>query len=232
MKFQSAIITQASGSVGGATFSRNKGGGYIRAKVTGTNPQSDAQTAQRSMFATISAAWRDLTDAQRTAWGAAATYFAYTDALGQTKLYSGAQLFSKLNGGIRSANPAATLLDEPPASVSIPTVTNSTFALQVDGTDVVIGGTFSPVNVPTGFVAKVYGTAGLSAGITNPASSAYKLINTIAAAAAFDTAEIGWSDVTGTPAVGSKVFISIDLISTTSGQMQEVFNASSIITAV
>ena len=233
MKFTSAILTQASGSLGGATASRNKGGGYFRARVAGTNPQSDAQTAQRSMFATISAAWRNLTDGERGAWKDAAAYFPYTDSLGQTKTYSGSQLFGKLNGGIRSANPAAALLDTPPSPVSIPTLTIAGFAVINEGANSAFEGAYTTSTVPTGFRLKIYATAGLSAGISNPANSAYSLISSLAAASSITIdGTVDYDPRYGVPPVGSKVFVSYILISTVTGQLQEVLNTSAIVVAV
>lgn len=231
MKFKSAIITDASGSLGGATFSKNKGGLFVRARIKGTNPQSDAQTAQRGQFAAISAAWRGLTDVQRTAWEAATAYFPYQDKLGQTKNYSGAQLFGKLNGGIRSASPSASLLTDPPAPIAVPTLTISGFNVNNDGGEMEVEGTFAPTTVPTGFTLMIYTTGGLSAGISSPQNSAYKLLGRIASGATIAT-QMAVIDA-GQPvaAEGTKLFISGTLISTTTGQMGEVFNASAIVAA-
>lgn len=229
MKFKSPIISDASGSLGGATFSKNKGGLFIRARIKGTNPQSDAQTAQRGQFAGISAAWRGLTDTQRTAWEAATAYFPYQDKLGQTKQYSGAQLFGKLNGGIRSASPSASLLTEPPSPVSLPSIIVSDFGVTNDGGDMSFTGTYAPTTVPANCVLMVYTTSGLSAGISSPQNSAYKLLGRIAASANIATQLAVLDANQPTAADDSKVFISMTVISTVTGQMAEVLNASAIV---
>ena len=229
MKFKSPIISDASGSIGGATFSKNKGGLFIRAKIKGTNPQSDAQTAQRGQFSTISATWRTLTDDQRAAWEAATPYFPYQDKLGQTKNYSGAQLYSKLNGGIRSASPSASLLVTPPAPVSIPTLTVTGFAVTNGSGNMALTGTFAPTTVPADCVLMVYTTSGLSAGISSPQNSTYKLLGRIAASANIATQLAVLDGGQPTAALESKVFLSMTLISTVSGQMSEVLNTSAIV---
>jgi len=229
MKFKSAIITDASGSLGGATFSKNKGGLFVRARIKGTNPQSDAQTAQRGQFAAISAAWRGLTDEQRTAWETATAYFPYQDKLGQTKNYSGAQLFGKLNGGIRSASPSASLLTSPPAPVSIPSLTVTGFAATNDSGNMALTGTFAPTTVPADCVLMVYTTSGLSAGISSPQNSAYKLLGRIAAGANISTQLAVLDGGQPTAALETKVFLSMSLISTVTGQMAEVLNTSAIV---
>lgn len=231
MKFTSAILTQASGSLGGATASRNKGGGYFRARVAGTNPQTDAQTAQRGLFAAISAAWRSLTDAQRDAWKAAASAFPYTDSLGQVKTYSGSQLYNSLNGGILSANPGAALLTDPPAPVTFPTLSNPALGITNDAGTMFLASPFSPATVPTYFAARIYATPGLSAGVSNPPTSAYKLIKVQPAAGNILSGLNEYTNVIGAAAIGSKVFVSIDLVSTDSGQKKEVFNTSCIVAA-
>lgn len=94
-----AGIVDARGSISGQTFSRNANGAYIRARITGTNPGTEEQTAARSRFGSISSAWRSLTKPQADSWidAAKTTLGAYTDRLGQPSQYTGQQLFNKLN---------------------------------------------------------------------------------------------------------------------------------------
>ena len=69
MKFKSALVTQASGSVGGMTFSRNRYGMYTRAKGLPVNPNSEFQQAVRQIFSGLSSAWNGvLTSGQRSGW--------------------------------------------------------------------------------------------------------------------------------------------------------------------
>jgi len=69
MKFKSQILTQASGSVGGSTFSRNAGGMYIRARAIPTNPGTAEQNAVRWIMADLTSRWNNLlTDEQRLGW--------------------------------------------------------------------------------------------------------------------------------------------------------------------
>ena len=60
------MMTDASGKLGGQVFSKNRGGSYVRTKVTPTNPQSTAQMSIRGIFASISSRWSSLTEAQRS----------------------------------------------------------------------------------------------------------------------------------------------------------------------
>lgn len=86
MKFKSAILTQASGSVGGATFSHNKGGMYIRARATPTNPNSPQQQAVRAIMAALTSHWlTTLTEGQRTDWATYADNVPLPDVLGENR---------------------------------------------------------------------------------------------------------------------------------------------------
>lgn len=224
-------MTQLSGSVGGATASRNKGGSFVRARIKGTDPNSALQIAQRAKFSTIASTWRDLTDVERTAWADAAPSFPYTDSLGQVKIYSGFQLYASLNGGIRSANAAASLLTSPPSPVTIPTLTASSFTVTNDDPDVAVTATFAPTTVPTGFRCKIYATTGMSAGVSSPASSAFKLITSLAAGASISPLSDAYSDFFALPAVGSRVFMRVELISTASGQKGITAQTSAVVVA-
>lgn len=69
MLFKSQILTQASGSVGGITASRNRGGPYFRARSLVVNPNSPAQVVVRSIMSNLVERWATtLTAAQRASW--------------------------------------------------------------------------------------------------------------------------------------------------------------------
>jgi hypothetical protein len=69
MKYQAAIVTAASGSVGGLCFSRNHYGAYIRKRVNPVNPGSTFQTTTQGIFSALVAHWTStLTNDQRAAW--------------------------------------------------------------------------------------------------------------------------------------------------------------------
>ena len=60
MKFLSAVITQASGKLGGVVGAKNRGGNYFRAKVAPVQPRSVAQQEQRANLAALAGAWKTL----------------------------------------------------------------------------------------------------------------------------------------------------------------------------
>lgn len=99
MLIKSALITEASGSIGGLTASRNKGGQYLKARFVPTNPNTELQQAARSVFAACSSGWtNDITQSQREAWNAyAAEIPNRKNALGASIQTSGQNEFVAAN---------------------------------------------------------------------------------------------------------------------------------------
>jgi hypothetical protein len=63
-----SIIVSGSGSLGGHVYSASRKGFTARNAPIGSNQATAFQLAQRSLFFTVSKAWRKLSDAQRKAW--------------------------------------------------------------------------------------------------------------------------------------------------------------------
>jgi len=156
------MMTDASGKLGGQVFSKNRGGSYVRTKVTPINPQSVAQSAIRSIFASISQGWSALTDAQRQSWNAAVDSYGKTDVFGDIRNPSGKNLFQRLNqnlaisnqtglvvvglpDAIPLANPSTALLDSANNEIGIQT------SGDVTGSMVVVWAT-PPLSAGTRFV--------------------------------------------------------------------------------
>lgn len=91
------MMTDASGKLGGQVFSKNRGGSYVRTKVTPTNPQTSAQSTIRGIFASISSRWSSLTEAQRNSFNGFVQAYARTDIFGDLRNPSGKSLFQRLN---------------------------------------------------------------------------------------------------------------------------------------
>lgn len=91
------MMTDARGKLGGQVFSKNRGGAYVRTKVTPVNPQSVFQSAVRASFATFSQAWSGLTQELRDSWNGAVSSWATTDIFGDLRNPTGKNLFLRLN---------------------------------------------------------------------------------------------------------------------------------------
>lgn len=133
MKFKSSLLTQASGSIGGVTASRNKGGLYLRARATPTNPSSPQQQAVRALMSSLTSLWVDtLTDAQREAWKIYADNVPLIDSLGEPRNIPPLAHYvrsnvPRLQAGLDRVDDAPTIFDLSPFTMpGITSITAST----------------------------------------------------------------------------------------------------------
>jgi len=125
MQFKSQLITQASGSIGGTTFTRNSFSSLIcRARSMPVNPGTNQQGNIRSAFTNAVTVWESLlTDSERSDWTNWAHTLTLKNRLGEDYTPSGRQMFI----AFWSANQYAYLrgLDPTPPLVAAPTVMGS-----------------------------------------------------------------------------------------------------------
>lgn len=136
MKFKSEAMTQASGSIGGTTYSHNRGGMYRRARSIPTNPNSASQQAIRSFFAQAAAQWGNaLSAAQRAAWNNYGDLTPVTSVMGDEIKLSGQQMFVA-SATFRLRAGATVILDGPTtpglAELSGVTVTNGSGSADIN----------------------------------------------------------------------------------------------------
>jgi len=112
-------ITDARGSVGGVTFSRNTFGPYQRARVTPINPNTARQVMVRSSLAFLSNRWAaTLTAAQRASWGLYGSNVAMQDKLGATIYLSGYNHYIRSNIILKMTS--RTIIDAGPVIFELP----------------------------------------------------------------------------------------------------------------
>lgn len=127
MIFTSQVLTAASGSIGGVTYSHNRGGMYQRARAIPTNPNSPEQMAVRNIFGGLADHWGNtLTAAQRTAWDTYATFISWLNKLGQSTSLTGFNMYIRSNTPRIQAGLAR--VDDAPITATIGEFTNPTFA--------------------------------------------------------------------------------------------------------
>jgi len=119
IKFGS-LVTDGRGKIGGHVASKNRGGAYLRTKVTPVNPQTSYQLVARARITTFSQGWRSLTQEQRAAWDAAVGNWQKTDIFGDLKNPSGLNLYVRLNSNISEGGGAAIVSPPLPNSVDPP----------------------------------------------------------------------------------------------------------------
>lgn len=138
MKFTGVIASTVSGSIGGVTGSRNRGGQYLRRRSIPTNPNSALQAERRASMSNAVAAWTAvLTDSQRSAWNVWAANVPFVDSLGQTFYLTGQQAYirsalRRSPSGQPFINPGPTVFNHGPAPVSIGLFTLGAAAQQID----------------------------------------------------------------------------------------------------
>jgi len=209
-----ALVVDGRGKIGGHVASKNRGGAYLRTKVTPVNKQSAYQLAVRNRFTGLSQGWKGLTPAQIAAWNAAVAGYAKTDIFGDVHQPSGFSLYQRLNNNLETCGEAA--LTTPPLPEAVGIVVAGAL------TATAAGGLLSQVigaAVPADTKVKVYATAPQSPGKSFVKSN-YRLIQIVAAAApsplnlkaAYDLkfGSVG-------PA-GQKIFVKLIAVNTNTGQ--------------
>jgi hypothetical protein len=193
-----------SGSVAGVTSSRNRFGQYRRTRAQPTNPSSSFQTAVRARLQLNADAWKALTAAQREGWGALGAQFSRTDSLGQTYDLTGFAAYCSINNNRLAAGDVvvadAPLFDIPAPLASVtPTATIATLSVAYTGT-------------PLGAGIRAFISASPMRSAGRFYESDYRLINVTAAAAASPASVFTpYQARLGTPVVGAKIFVSVQL---------------------
>lgn len=197
-----ALVVDGRGKLGGHVASQNKGGSYLRTKVTPSNPQTTFQTSVRQIFGALSQAWSGLTASQILAWNSAVDSWKSTNIFGDIKLPSGKALFQRLNMELETSGQAQ--ITAPPAKLDM---------VQGVVDDVAINITFASLTgtgLYTGAVAhvKVFSSGPVSAGTTFVKNLMRQVYVAQANSGTFsDDAYTNYVAKYGVPAVGQKIYV-------------------------
>lgn len=154
-------VATVSGSIGGTTFSRNRGGAYMRIRAIPVDPATSFQLNRRADLSTLSQNWQGLTGDQRQGWENWASQNPRVDALGQTFTMSGAMAYVSLNARIRADG--GSLQDSPPIIPAPDAFTTMTFEADIGTGDFEIN--FTPT-LASGDKVTLWAAIVNSAGIT------------------------------------------------------------------
>ena len=211
MLVRSAILIAMSGSVGGITAAKNRGGQYMRARTIPTNPQTSAQSEVRLNLAAVSTNWRAINESKRDSWNSYATQFAGNNAVGGTTTPSGMNEFVGVNtlrllGGLAQ-------LEDPPTEPGRATFTpsNTPPAYSVGGAELSVDfATADDWNGANGGRMFVYVGKPVSAGVSYY-KGPYQLAATAVRGASALTSPFtsGATLPLGTPSVTQKLFCKI-----------------------
>lgn len=130
-------VEEMRGSFGGNTFSRNKGGAYVRSRTTPINPSTNFQEERRQTLANASQDWSiALTGTQRDAWNLYGSAVPYTNALGEVHFLSGQNMYVASRSlmvlaGLAYVNDAPTIM-QAAAPPTIFTTTADTVNQELD----------------------------------------------------------------------------------------------------
>lgn len=209
-----ALVVDGRGKIGGQVASKNRAGAYMRNKVTPVNPATAAQNTVRSRMATLSQAWRDLTEAERASWNAAVENFAKTNIFGDLKNPSGFNLYQRLNNNLLAVGAAA--IDAAPEVEAVPTEPIVSLVYDVAGMQsaaLTLDGA-----VPAGVACELWATPAVSAGV-NFVKSEYRLLQVFAAAAGPGLDFLAaYQARFGNLALGQKFFVRVKFVNVTTGQ--------------
>lgn len=140
MLFKSQVYTQASGSVGGLTYSHTGSGMYTRGRATPVNPQTGRQSNVRDSLTMYSQMWlQTLSEGQRTGWNQAALSILLTNALGDQFQASGQNHWIRANVPRSQASlqlelsPALATIEDAPTTFELPMLVPPTVAVNDDG---------------------------------------------------------------------------------------------------
>jgi hypothetical protein len=213
-----ALVQDIRGSQNGLTFSRNKGGSYVRAKVSPTQPRTAAQLAVRANLATSSKNWSgQLSAAERSAWAGFASANTKTNVFGDTTHISGFQWFMGLNQVLKQIN--STTITSPPSDLSVGS------NLTPESVDMETSPPYATLSFNAGTVdantdAYIFATPSLQQGIT-PGESLYRYIGTTTLTTSTIAQSVNISDLYfpkfGAPIAGKSVWFLISNVNTQTG---------------
>jgi hypothetical protein len=210
-----AVATDARGKIAGIVYSKNKAGGYVRAKVSPSQTESERRTFVRSLFSVNSQEWSTgLTIAQVNAWNEFARAHLVTDVFGQAHALSGAQMYQRLNSVIAQAG--GTVIDDPPDDLSITALLTMTPTITAGAPDVV-SIAFTPTPPEASHKIAVYATKPLNAGRTFAKGDKRFLFLSAAAAASPAVCSAAYLAKFGALTAGKKVGIWIQKINVLTG---------------
>ena len=218
-----AIVVDGRGKVGGHVASKNRGGSYLRTKVTPVNPRTTAQNAVRSRLTEIAQSWKALTAAQRAGWNAAVQDFQRTNIFGDIKTPSGFNLYQRLNLNLGKIGVA--FIDDAPLPSDVQALTS--LSLSVDTGNDTVQLTFSPA-IAAGQSFVVSATPPLSPGksfVKSEFRDIAVLTNSdTSPASVFDA----YFDKFGSAPAGTKVFVQLRGVNSVTGQAGQPIEASAI----
>lgn len=201
-----ALVVDGRGKLGGHVAAQNRGGSYLRTKVTPSNPQTTFQTAIRQLFGSISIGWGGLTPSAIKAWNAAVDEWKSTNIFGDLKQPSGKALYQRLNMQAIVANFSAIPL--PPAKAEIPFSNVSAIAFDISDASITATGLYSGTDA----AVIMFSSGPVTSGTTFVKNLMRVVSVTNGGAYSPTTAYSQYVGRFGIPVAGQKVFIGYKIV--------------------
>lgn len=219
-----AIVTDGRGKIGGHVMSKNRGGAYMRTKVTPSNPRTTTQQANRALLGSLSASWSALTDAFRASWNGAVNDWVKSNIFGDTIKPTGKNLYVALNKNINAIG--GTTIDTAPAKVEMPILglTGVVVDTGAETIDVSYTGDADAIQVVIG------STGPLSPGTSFTKGKFRKIYNDLGAD--LDPADVynAYVERFGVPAIGQNISFEVKLVEA-NGQISVPETAKAVVQA-
>jgi hypothetical protein len=134
MLFNSGIVAEASGKVGGWVASHNAGGQYFRKLIVPADKQSSYQQVLRNGMSYLAGRWNTLAAAEREAWETFAANVPILNRLGASIYISGRNWFLKANLPRLQAEGVSAVLNAAPTTFALAKLTTPTITLAAAST--------------------------------------------------------------------------------------------------
>lgn len=197
------MMTDARGKLGGQVFSKNRGGSYIRTKVTPNNPQSADQSTVRTFFGLISQEWSGLSNADRKTWNEAVDSYQQTNIFGDLVNPSGKALYQRLNQNLRLAGESG--LSVAPAVEGAPDIAVSGVSIDTTAEEI----TLAKAGGASSYILQVRASGPVSAGTSNVSNKFKTVYYDKAGGTAPADTWAGYVDKFGTPQIGERIFFQV-----------------------
>lgn len=211
IKFGS-LVTDGRGKIGGHVASKNRGGAYLRTKVTPSNPRTASQQANRSILGALSASWSGLTSSQRASWDGAVNDWSKTNIFGDSVKPTGKNLFVALNKNLIAVGIAQILVA--PAKQEMPVLGLENVVVDISSTSA----TITTTGTLTGMKMVVSATPALSQGTSFTKGKFRKIYDVDATAPVAADLYSAYVARFGAPVAGQNISFEVKLVAD-NGQM-------------
>jgi len=214
-----------SGSLGSVVFSHNKGGAYMRNRVTPTKATTEYAALAKARMTTAAQAWQNLTADQQVAWREWTKTNPILHAIGQSRIVAGHVAY--IRSAVTAAVTGSSVLDDPPVEPASKSL--SSLAATGDIGAGVVSVVFTPSPIEATERLMVWAAVVDSPGI-NYVENLYKLVG-VRGPETESPLEIEASIVArfGTLQVGQTLFVKVQVVNDDNLQPSGFMKASVVI---